>query len=270
MGRRWRVRPALCMVLGLAMSTPAFAEDDLVVEKLQHGEVNWTKKTVMATGSGAPDTKLPNVAVVRLNAERSAQVNAYRNILETLKGVKITAVSLGEANLGDTQVRTQVQGIIQGCKTVDTRYYSDGGVDVVIRCPLDGGLSTVLAPAKERKAVNEKGEKKYTALIVDALGLKAQPAIAPRLLDEGGAEVYAREMVAPASLRQNGAAVFVRSVDAAKRDARAGANPLVVKASALGAVPSDVVLSKDEVAKLGNENLYFLGEGRVIIATDGP
>src|SRR5689334_16175724 len=135
------------------VSVQAFADDEPVVEKLQHGEINWTKKTVMATGSGAPDLKQPNVAAVRLNAERAAQLNAYRNVLETLKGVKVTAGVLGEQSLNDVQVKTQVQGIIQGCKTVDTRYYSDGGVDVVIRCPLDGGLTTVLAPVKDKKAL---------------------------------------------------------------------------------------------------------------------
>ncbi|MCK6547306.1 hypothetical protein L6R52_15755 [Myxococcota bacterium] len=252
------------------LATPVMAEEELVVEKLQHGEVNWTKKHVIATGSGAPDLKQPNVAAVRLNAERAALVNAYRNVLETLKGVKVTATELGDKNLGDVQVRTQVQGIVQGCKTIDTRYYSDGGVDVVIRCPLDGGLSTVLAPVKDKKAVNTKGDKKYTGLVVDAVGTKAQPAIAPRLLDEGGAELYAREMVTPTVLRNNGAAVYVRSVEAAKKDPRAGSNPLVVKASALGAVASDIVITKDDAAKMAAENLYFLADGQVVIATDGP
>lgn len=265
MSRIWTLVTACALA-----PAPAFAEDEPVVEKLEHGEINWTKKTVLATGSGAPDLKLPNVAAVRLNAERAAMLNAYRNVLETLKGVKITAGQLGERALNDVQVKTQVQGVIQGCKTVDTRYYSDGGVDVVIRCPLDGGLTTVLAPVKDLKPIADKGEKKHSGLIVDAVGLKAQPALSPRILDDAGAEVYAREMVAPTMLRQNGAATYARTLDAAKKDPRVGANPLVVKASALGSVPSDVVIPKDEAAKLAGESLQFLSEARVIIATDGP
>lgn len=261
---RWMFA-ALCFA-----AAPAFAEEEPVVEKLQHGEVNWTKKTVIATGSGAPDLKQPNVAAVRLNAERAALLSAYRNVLETLKGVKVTSATSGGQNLEDAQIRTQVQGIIQGCKTVDTRYYSDGGVDVVIRCPLDGGLSTTLAPVKEKKTVNEKGEKKYTGLIVDAVGLKAAPAIAPRVVDDAGAELYAREMVAPTALRQQGAVAYTKSVDTAKRDTRVGNNPLVIKASGIGTVSSDIIVSKEEAAKLASENQYFLAEGRVVIATDGP
>jgi hypothetical protein len=261
---------AAFVALSIAWVVPAFAEEEPVVEKLQHGEVNWTKKTVIATGSGAPDLKQPNVAAVRLNAERAALLNAYRNVLETLKGVKVTATMTGEQSLADAQVRTQVQGIIQGCKTVDTRYYSDGGVDVVIRCPLDGGLSTALAPVKEKKAVNEKGDKKFTGLVIDAVGLKAQPAIAPRVVDDSGNELYVREMVAPTVLRQTGAVAYAKTLDSAKHDSRVGNNPLVIKASGIGTVPSDVIVPKDEAAKLAAENQYFLSEGRVVIATDGP
>lgn len=249
----------------------ARSEEEPVIEKLDHGEVNWTKKTVIATGSGAPDLKQPNVAAVRLNAERAAVVNAYRNLLEALKGVKVTASVPSGSRLEDAQVKTEVEGIVRGCKTVDTRYYSDGGVDVVVRCPLDGALSTVLAPVKERKSVPEKGEKRYSGLIVDAVGLKATPALAPRILDESGNEIYVREMVLPATLREIGAATYARSVESGRRDqGRVGANPIVIKASGVGPVSSDLVLSKEEAAKLADQNLSFLSEARVVIALGAP
>lgn len=273
MDTRTRTKRLTILTLGLLGALPAAAaraEEEPVVEKLQHGEVNWTKKTVIATGSGAPDLKLPNVAAVRLNAERAAQVNAYRNVLETLKGVKVSATVTGDQRLGDAEVRTQVQGIVQGCKTVDTRYYADGGVDVVVKCPLDGGLGAVLSKVKEQKVVPDKGEKKYTSLIIDAVGTGLQPALSPRIVDEEGKELYAAEMVTPAALRQGGAAVYTRSVDAAKRESRAGSNPLILKAIGLGGAPTDLIVSKTEAAKLANENLYFLAEGRVVFATDGP
>src|SRR5687768_13008406 len=101
----------LIPALGLLWAASAVAEEEPVVEKLQHGEVNWTKKLVIATGSGAPDLKQPNVAAVRLNAERAALLSAYRNVLETLKGVKVTASASGDQSLADPQIRTQVEGI---------------------------------------------------------------------------------------------------------------------------------------------------------------
>lgn len=259
------------VALALLTALPASAgEEEVITEKLDHGEVNWTEKTVMATGSGAPDLKLQNVAAVRLNAERAAKLAAYRNILEAIKGVRITASILGGEQLGQEQIRTQVDGIVRGCKTVDTRYYSDYGVDVVVKCTLDGGLATALAPPKAFKAVEGTGEKKYTGLIVDAVGLKAKPALAPRLMGPDGVELYAQEMVKPAFLRKHGPAAFVRTVESAKRAERVGATPLIIKAAALGQADSDVRISADEAAKLAGIDLTFLAEGRVVVATDGP
>jgi hypothetical protein len=261
---------ALSPLLWLAGSGVARADDEPIVEKLEHGEVNWSKKTIIATGSGAPALKnADNVAQVRLAAERAAKIDAFRNVVEALKGIRINGLDTAAAPLNDAQIRTQVQGIVQGCKTVDTRYYSDGGVDVVVKCPLDGGLATVLSPTKDRKTLNTTGEAKYTGLIIDAVGLKAQPALAPKV-SEGTTELYAPEMVIPSFLRQHGAAGYARSVDLAKQDARVGKNPLVLKASGTGGSPSDLTISAEEAAKLKDQNLTFLAEARVVIATDGP
>lgn len=268
-----RLLGAAMVVLCAAVPAIALAagEETAVTEKLQHGEVNWTEKSVMATGSGAPDLKLPNVAAVRLNAERAAKLAAYRNVLEAIKGVRVTATTLGGEQLGQEQVKTQVEGIVRGCKTVDTRYYSDYGVDVVVKCPLDGGLATVLAPPKAFKTIDEgAGEKKYTGLVVDAVGLKAKPAIAIRLVGPDGAEIYAQEMVKPAFLRKHGACAFTKTADAASKLERVGATPLVVKASGFGGSETDLKLSAEEADKLKGVNLAFLVEGRVVVATDGP
>ena len=46
--------------------------------------------------------------------------------------------------------------------------------------------------------------------------------------------------------------------------------PLIVKATGIGSTPSDIVISKDDASKIQGENEFFLSEGRVVIATDGP
>ena len=168
----------------LALSQPtvlmAQAADKPVVEKLAHGEINWTTKSVQATGSGAANLNLPNVAAIRLNAERAAKLDAYRNILETLKGIRVSAKQMGKEALAKQEIKAQVEGIVRGCKVVDTHYYSDGGVDVVLRCPLDGGLATSLAPVGGQKPVTAEGPNVYTGLVVDArgLGVKTRPSAA--------------------------------------------------------------------------------------------
>lgn len=267
-----RLGHAVLVGLGLTQAAGAAAQgaDKPVIEKLQHGEINWTEKTVVATGSGAPDLKLPNVAAIRLNAERAAKLNAYRNILETLKGMRVSADKTGKQALAEGQVRTQVEGIVRGCKVADTRYYSDGGVDVVLQCPLDGGLATSIAPVRDQQTVKSSGEAKFSGLVVDATGLSAKPSLQPRIVDAGGEEIYAVTMVSPNELRKHGAAVFVRSVEAAKQVARVGDKPLVLKAKRLGQAASELVVSKKDVAAMKDASHTFLAEARVVIVTDAP
>lgn len=268
----WTVRALSLSVCGalLGWSGPGTASESKIVEKLEHGQIDWTERVVLSTGSGAPDLKLSNVAQVRLAAEQAAKLDAYRKVLETLKGIRVTATSSGDALLSRTEVSAQVQGIIRGCKTVDTRYYSDGGVDVVIRCPLDGGLAAALVPVETRKRLSTTGNATHTGLIVDAVGTKVRPALSPRLVDADGKILYSPAVVGPNPFRNHGAAGYARTVDDARRDARVGDNPLVIRAVGLGDRPTDVQVSAEDATKLAHGNLSFLVEARVVIATDGP
>ncbi|MBK8013614.1 MAG: hypothetical protein IPK13_19960 [Deltaproteobacteria bacterium] len=265
--------PRLCGWAVLAVATAglgatALGADTTLVEKLDHGQVDWSDRAVIATGSGAPNLKLPTVAAVRLNAERAAKLDALRNVVETLKGVQITTANVGATELERGSIKAQVQGLLKGCKTVDTRYYSDGGVDVVVRCPLDGGLATVLAPSQSKKDVSTEGAADYTGLVVDATGLKLRPALAPRIVDDAGHELYVQEMVGSGALRQRGATGYAISLEAAQRDSRVGKTPLVIKASALGQKPGELIVNVAEAKKLEGKNLSFLTEARVVIAMD--
>jgi len=247
----------------------ALAEGDApIVEKLAHGEVNWTDKTVLATGSGAPDLKLPNVAAIRLAAERAAELSAYKNVIEALKGVRITATALGGEQLGKVQVKAQVEGTLRGCKRVDTRYFSDYGVDVVLKCPLDGALATALVPPVEFKGVEPVGNKEFTGLVIDATLVSFKPTLSPRVLADDGSELFGAARVKPAFLTKQGVVAYATTVELAKKSERVGATPLVVVATGLAG--NELKLSPEDVAKLKATNTWFLGEGRVVVATAKP
>lgn len=265
--------PSLVLVLTTTlgfMPGIARAEGEAVVERLQHGEVNWTDKTVRATGSGAPNLKLPNVAAIRLNAERAAELSAYKNILEALKGVRITATALGGDRLDQTQIRAQVEGVIRGCKKVDTRYFSDYGVDVVVQCPLDGALAAMLSPQTEYKPIEVKGDKSITGVIIDTGALSLKPSLSPRVVTEDGSEVYSQAVVKPSFLQKNGAVAYFASVDQAKKSDRIGDQPLVVTAVGLSGDSTEVRISAADAEKIRGANQWFLAEGRVALATKSP
>ncbi|HWR71692.1 MAG TPA: hypothetical protein VN604_00830, partial [Nitrospirota bacterium] len=67
-----------------------FAPTD-AIESVGPGTVNWTTSEVYAVGIGAPPAAGANPAQVRAMAERAAHVVALRNLLETVKGVRVDA-----------------------------------------------------------------------------------------------------------------------------------------------------------------------------------
>ncbi len=272
MGWRWM---AVLMVLVLVPAVLA-QEAGEVVEgdlKVEHGQVNWTDKTITATGSGAPDLKAPNVAVARLGAERVAKMDALRNILETLKGVRINSeVTVENEMVTSSKMRSKVQGMAQHFKVLKTKYYSDGGVDLIVQMSLDGRLaSTLMESGTKTGDVPKKGSAKHSGLIINVKGMKAVPALAPKVLDESGQVVYGSEMIEESSLEERGVAAYFKAMDSAKKSKRVGANPLVVKALKLAkGSKTDVVLSNADAEKLKDpeSNLKYLAEGRVILVVD--
>lgn len=245
------------------------------VQKIGHGEINWADNYVMATGSGAPDAKAPNVAVARLGAERAAKLDAFRNILETLKGANVTAkATVADEMQSNGSIKSKVEGLIRNFKVVDTKYYSDGSVDVVVRVELKGDLADALIPDPAKPAaVPDKGLAKNTGLIVNAKGLQAVPAMAPRIIDEEGQEVYSVATVTESAARDNGIAGYVHDLDSAKGHNRVKGDgaPLVVRAIRIAAPgKSDLVISNSDAEKLrdAQSNLSYLASGKVIIVID--
>jgi hypothetical protein len=285
---------AAMMVIAVALVAMA-AEEGAMVVKVGHGEVNWTGKTITVTGSCAPNLKGGAVpAQVRLQTERCAEMDAYRKLLEIVKGVNVDSQQTVGAQMQATpEVKAKVEGIIKGMKRVDTQYYADGGVDVVVQMTMDGPLTEAVIkppeakpaeakPAEVKPAEAKPVEKKtaeqpkeaapaikYTGLIVDARGLKVVPALSPKLLDESGKEIYGADRVEPEVLKSSSLVAYFLNVDSAKKNPKVTDNPLVLKASKVADNgKADLVLSKDDAAKLQGPDASYLKKGRVVVVVD--
>ena len=240
------------------------ANSDPVTEATEHAKIDWTEGEIVATGSGAPNLELPNIAAVRLAAERAAKMDAYRHVLEALRGVQVTVTETGRERLKQPEVRAQVEGVVGGCKVRDTRYYSDGGVDVVIRCPFDEGLATALAPSGPRTSPREDGTETFSGLIVDVSATSARPVLMPTVRTREGAVVLEPRMVSAEALRTYGGAAYVRSLDEATAHPRVGQNPLVVRVSDVHP-KRGWMLEPGEGDELGSVNTRFVAEGRIVV-----
>jgi hypothetical protein len=250
------------IALGLAVAVAALP----LAARADPGAVDWQRKVVRCTGSGAANLRdaAGNPAVARVGAEKAAKLDALRNCVEALKGVQLqTGQTVGGALASDAALSGKVEGLVRGFKVVGKpRYFSDGGVELDVEVPLEGALSDALLPRPPGKADGP------TSLVVDARGQKLVPALAPRILDEAGKELYGPASLGDAGRRSGGAAAYARDLEAARASLkdRIGERPIVVKA--VRAQGSDVVLSGADAASLTGKTLPFLAEGKVVILAD--
>lgn len=234
--------------------------------------VDWQRKVVRCTGSGAANLRDAgaNPAVARIGAERAAKLDALRTCMEALRGVQLqSGQTVGGALGADAALVGKVEGLVRGFRVAGKpRYFSDGGVELDVEVPLEGALSDALLPRPEARPPSGDGPADATSLVVDARGQKIVPALAPRILDEGGRELYGPASLGEAGRRAGGAAAYATDLAAARAvlKERVGEKPLVLKA--IRAQGADLVVSSSDAASLAGKNLAFLSEGKVVILAD--
>jgi len=244
------------------------------------GKVDWTTGVITAVGIGAPPAQPANPAQARAMAERAAQVVAYRNLLEAVKGVRVDSTTTVENFIVTSDViNTQVSGIIQGATIMDKKYMSDGSVEVTVGMKLTGALADALLPktpltppagSTGTLAPGAPGQL-YTGLIVDARGLGVRPAMAPKILDENGKEVYGSSWINRDYAVREGMVGYMKDPAAAQANPRVTDKPLMIKALKIsGDARVDTVISNSDAAMLHNasQNLNMLEKCRVIILVD--
>jgi hypothetical protein len=146
------VKRSLAYGLFLILATTTIASAQTLssadaVERTGNGTINWTTNEVYATGIGAPPPHPVNAAQARAMTERAAFVVALRNLLETVKGVRVDSESLVENFMTKNDViRTKVDGIVKGARTVKTQYLSDGSVEVIVALSMKGEFLNAIVP----------------------------------------------------------------------------------------------------------------------------
>jgi hypothetical protein len=242
------------------------------------GKVDWTTGVLTVVGIGAPPAQpANNAAQARAMAERAAQVIAYRNLIEAVKGVRVDSTATVENFISMSDlIRDEVNGIIQGATIMDKKYLSDGSVEVTVGMRLTGALAEALlpktlpTPATGLTGTASPG-KLYTGLIVDARGLDVKPAIAPKILNEDGKEVYGSAWISRDYAVREGMVSYFKDPVQAQTNPRVADKPLIVKAIKLvGDTRVDTVISNADAAILhsASENLSMLQKCRVIILVD--
>jgi hypothetical protein len=323
-----------------------------VVESLPTGAINWSQGVVTAKGSGAPPKGITNLAQARLMAERAAKADALRNLLETVKGVRVDSETTVESFITKSdRVLTRVSGIVIGARVVDTKYLSDGAVEVTVTIHMTGELLAVMlqelpplsqpampsppppqplpppvtpglgpppvpkpappppppppapkptaqdtkvpppvteprgtpppsieakvqtptkAPARAEENLDLK-KLDYTGLIIDARRLGLRPALVPKIMNEKGELVYSSQSVGQQDIVRMGLVGYAKDVNAAARNQRVTADPVVVNGlNATGEKKTDVVISNRDAQVVLTTAPYtgYLKNGRVMVVYD--
>lgn len=232
-----------------------------------------------------------NSTVLNMKVLSDSKNNARHNLLKIIQTVRINSVKKAKnyAAINGSAAKQLEEIILKAQENEKIRkYLSDGTVEVYLQLSLYGSFAQLFLPQEikpiesiKRVAINGKKSSKqspktsalrnYTGLVVDATGIAVNPAMAPRLLDEDGKEVYGAAFASREFAVQKGMSGYLRDLETAKTSPRVGNNPLSVKGlRTTGPGNCDIVISNADASILrsSSEHLAFLKKCKVIIVLD--
>jgi len=138
---KMRVLAGMLILVAFALAgcqTYEVREDRPLGEVAPAPDSEWVPVKVTAKGGGAPPPNAVNPPQARLMAERAAKVDAMRNLLEQAYGVTIKSrTTVKDFITQNDTIKARVNAFIKGAKVIDTKYLSDGSVEVEMEIVLD-------------------------------------------------------------------------------------------------------------------------------------
>jgi len=274
----------IVFMLGLLLTFPALSNSAKAVEVNENGEViepsgkgsiNWTTRKLEASGIADPDQPV-------YGQVKAAQMAARAELLTILRGIRIR----GEYGVIQGVLRkdineVQLEGFLANSYVTKPRTNELGLIEAKAFVYLDRNGNTLLMPEKAVSAPDTgswhppetvaRSHTRYTGLIIDARGLDLKPAMAPRILVEGGLlEVYGSGGADEKADLIYGFAGYAGTMEKARTmKERIGGNPLEIKATAAVNV-TDVVISTEDVIGIAKalKSYDFFKEGKVVIVVN--
>ncbi len=294
-------------IVGVLTASLAFSQYTQPIS--DNGSVDWSQQKIKATGIGAPNPNAPPGAQ-RAGAITAAKSDAFRNLLATARGMFLTSeTTVNNAIVESDVIKTRVEGFLRGFTLVDTRYMSDQSVEVDVEVPLSGLADALLpqafgggrlmtaqpvcpmcgqqwpqgkpvppgvqltnpgASVGSQTAPGASGGA-FTGLIIEGKGLGLMPAMAPKVVDENGNEIYGSKYVSREFAVKQGMVGYDKDVNAARSNQRVTNNPLIIKGLKTGGTnKTDVVVSNADAQRIhaAAQTQNFLDKCRVMFILD--
>ncbi|GAB6097121.1 hypothetical protein JCM14469_33750 [Desulfatiferula olefinivorans] len=273
------------------MAGPAGATDQgfSLIEVRDQAEIDWSRRLVRARGTAGPG-EVTGASV--LNRQHRlvdmARHRAETRLMSLIEALPLDSrQSAGAVLASSRDSLDQLTVMIGQARTVQKDYLTDGSVEMMIEMPFDGGFAQLLLPGEIQQIQPLKtvtpvrnpsspenpiaAEESYTGLVVDTRGLTVRPVLSPRVIDEGGQEIYGPAYVSREHAVQSGTVYYTRSLDDPLLIERTGSRPVIVTGLKVqGTCPADVIISRADASKLHSSPalLGFLGRGRVAVVVD--
>lgn len=292
--------PFFCLIgLIIGLSFTAFAG------AAENGDIDWVGGYVSAIGNGAYAAQ-GNMARARPMAKRAAVADAYRNLLETIKGVKIDSTTTVE-NFSVTQdlIKTQIEGVVKGARIFKETYepQPDGSVLSIVEmrvcissCTESTSIMQALnieqskeppyipqkklqdieavniPPAPKTAKILYDSSKPVSGIIINLEGLMFERVLLPVVVAEGLGDtpvtVYSAKCVNPAIVRTQGIVRYADTTDQARTNPRLGNNIMVIPASKI--TKENMIVVKGEAARLIKETTAhgndYLSEAKIVVS----
>jgi hypothetical protein len=137
--------------------------------------------------------------------------------------------------------------------------------------PIEPKVQTPTKPPARAEENLDLKKLDYTGLIIDARKLGLRPALVPKVLNEKGELVYSSQSVGQQDIVRMGLVGYAKDVNAAARNQRVTADPVVVNGlNATGEKKTDVVISNRDAQVILTTAPYtgYLKNGRVMVVYD--
>lgn len=235
-----------------------------VLDRLTGVTVDWGAQVIRVTGVGEFDPDLPSGISEAL---RSARDDALRRILASLREVPVDSkASIGDLVSTSEDLASRLEEtVVENIREVgEPRYPGTGTVEIDAEMALTGNVTDMFLPEVEEKSSTASSSGEYSGLVIDVRGLGFHPAIAPRVLDEDGREVYGVDFADRERAIRFGIAGYSTDLEEAMQAERVGDKPLAVRGVRVsGGNGTDVVISTGDARFVSR--LRALRECQVVI-----
>ena len=269
------------------------------VESIGYGLINWTAGYIEAMNIGAPPPELAGRINARPVALRAAKEKALGDLMEIVKDIQVDSTrKIKDFMMERQDINAQILDFVQRDAMVsDQQYLPDGTAEIKLRVPIYGNLTRIILPASITEVEDVKlpavvspsdtsasppaahktaprippTSLMHSGIIVDARGMGAKPAMAPKIFDENGKEIYSYSSVDREYAVRQGTVVYTRDIVSARTNQRVAANPLTIKAVKTDATgKTDLVIGNIDAQRIRGtiQETILLKQCRVIIVLD--